>query len=83
MISENCFNDVKEWKDFFLQLEQELHDTNIILCGDFNSVTHSSDHVSLKLDDTSDQLNMLVRTYNLIEPVSFDQFTYISTSICT
>ena len=53
----------------------------IQICGDFNSVTQLDECLSWKLDDISDQLNILIRNHNLTEPVGFDQFTYQHPSI--
>ena len=69
-------NDLMGRKDFLANLYSDLSDENIILCSDFNSVLNANDRISQKEDETTHDLNMLIRTANLVKLEGHKQFTY-------
>ncbi len=69
-------------KSFFKEM-QIYFMNNMLLLGDFNSVTSEMDHLSRSLDPTSADLHSLLDHWNLVEPCGthLNTFSYHHPSV--
>ncbi len=79
-----ALNNAKEQYDFFCKMSDFVND-NTILLGDFNSVVHSSDHLSGNTDATSTLLQDIIISKGLeeIEGPHRNIFTYHHPSVAS